>query len=69
MRTSFHHQPEAQHPIFHYLQAGRPITPILLEIKRTADELLLRRDMQQGRNLSCRLRSLMRRGLWRVSAI
>ena len=28
MRTSFHHQPEAQHPIFSYLQAGRPDYPI-----------------------------------------
>ena len=29
MRTSFHHQPEAQHPNFRYQQAGRPITPSL----------------------------------------
>jgi hypothetical protein len=27
MRTSFHHQPEAQHPNFQLSQAGRPITP------------------------------------------
>ena len=27
--TSFHHQPEAQHPkLFAYRQAGRPITPV-----------------------------------------
>jgi len=25
--TSFHHQPEAQHPIFSYQQERRPITP------------------------------------------
>ncbi len=30
MRTSFHHQPEAQHPqIFSYPQVQRPITPSL----------------------------------------
>jgi len=30
MRTSFHHQPEAQHPkSSSYPQAGRPITPSL----------------------------------------
>ena len=27
MRTSFHHQPEAQDPNFRYPRAGRPITP------------------------------------------
>ena len=27
MRTSFHHQPEAQHQISSYQHAGRPITP------------------------------------------
>src|SRR6516165_7709315 len=27
MRTSFHHQPEAQHPNFQLSTAGRPITP------------------------------------------
>ncbi len=29
MRTSFHHQPEAQHPNFQLPTAGRPITPSL----------------------------------------
>jgi hypothetical protein len=29
MRTSFHHQPEAQHPNFPLSTSGRPITPSL----------------------------------------
>jgi hypothetical protein len=29
MRTSFHHQPEAQHPNFPLSTTGRPITPSL----------------------------------------
>jgi hypothetical protein len=31
MRTSFHHQPEAQHPKSPAIHAGRPITPSLEE--------------------------------------
>ena len=33
--TSFHHQPEAQHPIFSYQQERRPITPSI-GTKRTS---------------------------------
>jgi hypothetical protein len=39
MRTSFHHQPEAQHPNFCYLQVGGRLPhlcPPLLEIERTS---------------------------------
>ena len=37
MRTSFHHQPEARHPIFSSWQAG---LPHLSGVKRTSPALL-----------------------------
>ena len=42
MRTSFHHQPEAQHPNFPLSTSGRPITPSLPPL---ATELMRRNEL------------------------
>ena len=50
MRTSFHHQPEAQHPkSSSYPQAGRPITPSF-GAKRTLTEPRLQNRIYETRS-------------------
>jgi hypothetical protein len=53
MRTSFHHQPEAQHPNFPLSTSCRPITPSLAPLlgmsgSNTASQLEIRFCRQRG---------------------
>jgi hypothetical protein len=51
MRTSFHHQPEAQHPNFQLLTSWQADYPIFRPIFRQARQAQLKQSNLSGRSL------------------